>query len=153
MFLAIINDTYSEVKGDCEEDEFDLGGFFKRGVDKMLTKAGLAKAKIVDIQNILDAEQDENETLDFDKWRAELRVNFLCSFFKLIFINKNKKFIQSRGYADAEIEAYFAKYDKDGDRNLTAEERRAMRDDLNKESEEIDEEMERIKAEQEEAEE
>jgi hypothetical protein len=41
--------------------------------------------------------------------------------------------------ADAEIEAYFAKYDKDGDRNLTAEERRAMRDDLNKESEEIDE--------------
>jgi hypothetical protein len=36
---------------------------------------------------------------------------------------------------------------------LTAEERRAMRDDLNKESEEIDEEMERIKAEQEEAEE
>jgi polycystin 2 len=132
MFLAIINDTYSEVKGDCEEDEFDLGGFFKRGVDKMLTKAGLAKAKIVDIQNILDAEQDENETLDFDKWRAELR---------------------SRGYADAEIEAYFAKYDKDGDRNLTAEERRAMRDDLNKESEEIDEEMERIKAEQEEAEE
>ncbi len=36
---------------------------------------------------------------------------------------------------------------------MTAEERRAMRDDLNKESEEIDEEMERIKAEQEEAEE
>ena len=75
MFLAIINDTYSEVKGDETEDEFDMGGFFKRGVDKMLTKAGLAKAKIVDIQNILDSEHNEDSTLDFDEWRGELRVS------------------------------------------------------------------------------
>ena len=77
MFLAIINDTYSEVKNDCEEDEFDMGGFFKRGVDKVLTKMHLSKDKIVDIQNILDSEHNQNETLDFDKWRAELRVILL----------------------------------------------------------------------------
>lgn len=75
MFLAIINDTYSEVKGDNEEDEFDMGGFFKRGVDKMLTKMHIGKEKIVDIQNILDSEHNKDENLDFDKWRAELRVN------------------------------------------------------------------------------
>jgi len=128
MFLAIINDTYSEVKNDCEEDEFDMGGFFKRGVDKVLTKMHLNKDKIVDIQNILDSEHNQNETLDFDKWRAELR---------------------SRGYADAEIEAYFAKYDTNGDRNLTAEEQKRMREDLNRESDEIDEEMKKIREEQE----
>jgi len=132
MFLAIINDTYSEVKNDCEEDEFDMGGFFKRGVDKVLTKMHLNKDKIVDIQNILDSEHNQNETLDFDKWRAELRT---------------------RGYADAEIEAYFAKYDTNGDRNLTAEEQKKMREDLNRESEEIDEEMRKIKESQEDGEE
>ncbi len=86
MFLAIINDTYSEVKGDETEDEFDMGGFFKRGVDKMLTKAGLAKAKIVDIQNILDSEHNDDDTLDFDEWRAELRVNIAQQFLYFIFI-------------------------------------------------------------------
>ena len=33
MFLAIINDTYSEVKADLstQESEFDLGAFLKKG--------------------------------------------------------------------------------------------------------------------------
>lgn len=36
----------------------------------------------------------------------------------------------SRGHADAEIEAVFAKYDLDGDRILDEEEQRKMQEDL-----------------------
>ena len=39
-------------------------------------------------------------------------------------------FICSRGYAEAEIEAVFAKYDVDGDRVLDEEEQRKMHADL-----------------------
>ena len=38
--------------------------------------------------------------------------------------------IPSRGHADAEIEAVFAKYDLDGDRILDEEEQRKMQEDL-----------------------
>lgn len=37
----------------------------------------------------------------------------------------------SRGYADGEIEALFAKYDIDGDRVLDEEEQKRMQADLN----------------------
>jgi hypothetical protein len=39
-------------------------------------------------------------------------------------------FIFSRGHADAEIEAVFAKYDVDGDRVLDEEECKKMQEDL-----------------------
>lgn len=39
-------------------------------------------------------------------------------------------FFCSRGYADGEIEALFAKYDIDGDRVLDEEEQRKMLSDL-----------------------
>ena len=39
----------------------------------------------------------------------------------------------SRGYADCEIEAMFAKYDIDGDRILDEEEQRRMQADLESE--------------------
>lgn len=39
-------------------------------------------------------------------------------------------FFYSRGHADAEIEAVFAKYDLDGDRVLNAKEVRGMNEDL-----------------------
>ena len=39
-------------------------------------------------------------------------------------------FLVSRGHADAEIEAVFAKYDLDGDRILDEEEQRKMQEDL-----------------------
>lgn len=38
--------------------------------------------------------------------------------------------IPSRGHADAEIEAVFAKYDLDGDRILDEDEQRKMQEDL-----------------------
>jgi len=129
MFLAIINDTYSDVKSDIEEQksDFELGDYFKRGYDKILTKMHLKKDKIVDIQNALSmADNDNDKQIKFDEWRAELR---------------------KRGYADTEIEAYFAKYDTDGSRNLSEEEQRKMREDLKQQFENIDDNMNKFKEE------
>lgn len=54
-------------------------------------------------------------------------------------------FVQKRGYAEAEIEAYFAKYDKDGNRALNEEEMKTMRDDLKNQYNKIDNDMNEIK--------
>lgn len=127
MFLAIINDTYSDVKADIDgsQNDFELGAYFKTGYDKMLTKMNVKKEKIMDIQNVLDMDnEDEDAGIDFEKWRGELK---------------------NRGYGDVEIEAFFSKYDTDGDRNLTAEEQKAMREDLKRDSDELDNEMKKYK--------
>lgn len=49
MFLAIINDTYSDVKSDISEQksDFELGEYFKGGFDKILTKMNLKKKKLL----------------------------------------------------------------------------------------------------------
>ncbi|CAF0813690.1 unnamed protein product [Brachionus calyciflorus] len=129
MFLAIINDTYSDVKSDIAEQksDFELGQYFKRGYDKILSKMHIKKDKIADIQKAMEvADADGNSVLNFDEWRVELR---------------------KRGYADAEIEAYFSKYDQDGDRNLSAEEQKIMKDDLKNQTKKIDSDMADIKRE------
>ncbi|XP_052236513.1 polycystic kidney disease 2-like 1 protein isoform X2 [Dreissena polymorpha] len=113
MFLAIINDTYSEVKGDManQKNEFEITDYFKRGYDKMLSKLHFKHDKIVDIQKALQtADINNDKQVDFDEWRQDLKT---------------------RGYADGEIEALFAKYDIDGDRVLDEEEQRKMLSDLN----------------------
>ena len=77
MILAIINDTYSEVKSDIDESQpdFELSAFFKRGYDKVLKKMHLKKDKIADIQQALEtANTNGDTTLNFDEWRKELRV-------------------------------------------------------------------------------
>ena len=66
MFLAIINDTYSEVKADLatRESEFDIGAFLKKGYSNVLKKLNLKKDRLKDIADALD-------TADMDK------VNFI----------------------------------------------------------------------------
>jgi len=82
MFLAIINDTYSEVKEDTSvKDEFDLGAYFKRGYDKVLTKMNLKKERILDLASALEeADSNADHELNFEEWRSELRVSFVCFF-------------------------------------------------------------------------
>ncbi|XP_038060410.1 polycystic kidney disease 2-like 1 protein isoform X3 [Patiria miniata] len=112
MFLAIINDTYSEVKADIanQKSEFELTDYFKKGYEKMVGKLNFKRDKIADIQEALaHADANADQHLDFDEWRHELKC---------------------RGHADAEIEAVFAKYDVDGDRILDAEEQMKMAADL-----------------------
>jgi polycystin 2 len=112
MFLAIINDTYSEVKADIanQKSEFEISDYFKKGYEKMVGKLNFKRDKIADIQEALaHADANADQHLDFDEWRHELKC---------------------RGHADAEIEAVFAKYDVDGDRILDAEEQMKMAADL-----------------------
>ncbi|XP_071952107.1 polycystin-2-like protein 1 isoform X1 [Antedon mediterranea] len=112
MFLAIINDTYSEVKADIanQKSEFEITDYFKKGYEKMVGKLNFKRDKIADIQEALaHADHNADQHLDFDEWRMELKA---------------------RGHADPEIEAVFAKYDVDGDRILDAEEQMKMASDL-----------------------
>ncbi|XP_030835833.1 polycystic kidney disease protein 2 isoform X3 [Strongylocentrotus purpuratus] len=112
MFLAIINDTYSEVKSDIalQKSEFEITDYFKKGYEKMVGKINFKRDKIADIQEALaHADANADQHLDFDEWRQELKC---------------------RGHADADIEAVFAKYDVDGDRVLDAEEQMKMAHDL-----------------------
>jgi polycystin 2 len=76
MFLAIINDTYSEVKGDPDQtSEIELGDYFKRGYDKMLTKLNVKRDRIIDIKEMLKtADKDGDNKLNFEELRADLRV-------------------------------------------------------------------------------
>lgn len=120
MFLAIINDTYSEVKADIsqQKSEFEMGDYFKKGYNKMLDKLNVKRDKIVDIQKALKtADINDDKHLDFDEWRQDLKT---------------------RGYAEAEIEAVFAKYDLDGDRVLDEAEQRKMLADLDGQKEALD---------------
>ncbi|CAG5091366.1 Oidioi.mRNA.OKI2018_I69.PAR.g13008.t1.cds [Oikopleura dioica] len=131
MFLAIINDTYSEVKEDLatRKSEFDLGAFIKKGYNGMLTKLKLRKDRLKDIQDALDsADTNNDDQVDWDEWRSDLKL---------------------RGVPDAEIEAVFAKYDKDGDMVLNKEERNRLRADLLKQTAEINDEIDDVKDRQE----
>jgi polycystin 2 len=84
MFLAIINDTYSDVKADIDlqKSEVDLGIFFKERYDKVIQKMSLKRDKIMDIQKaMLTADKDNDKKLDFEEWRTELRVTHLSLAF------------------------------------------------------------------------
>ena len=78
-----------------------------------------------DIQDALDsADTNNDDVVDWDEWRSDLKL---------------------RGVPDAEIEAVFAKYDKDGDMVLNKEERNKLRADLLKQTAEITDEIDDVK--------
>uniref|UniRef100_A0A671SLN0 Polycystin-2 n=1 Tax=Sinocyclocheilus anshuiensis TaxID=1608454 RepID=A0A671SLN0_9TELE len=111
MFLAIINDTYSEVKADMaqQRSEMEITDLIKKGYNRAMVKLKLKKTSINDIPDSL---HQAGAKLSFDELRQDLR---------------------GKGHSDAEIEAIFAKYDLDGDQELTEHEHQQMRDDLEKE--------------------
>ncbi|XP_048387001.2 polycystin-2 isoform X2 [Stegostoma tigrinum] len=109
MFLAIINDTYSEVKSDMaqQKNEMELTDLIKKGCSKAMVKLRLRKTTVDDITESL---RQAGGKLNFDE----------------------------KGHSDAEIEAIFAKYDQDGDQELMEHERQQMRDDLERERDDLD---------------
>ncbi|KAI3378657.1 hypothetical protein SNEBB_011293 [Seison nebaliae] len=128
MFLAIINDTYSEVKAEIssQPSEFEIGDYFKKGYNRMLDKLSIRRDKIVDIQKALQSADMNNDTvLDFDEWRTDLKA---------------------RGYADAEIETLFARYDLDGDRMLNKDEQQRMQEDLKKQQLALNQELDALES-------
>ncbi|XP_057314435.1 polycystin-2-like [Hydractinia symbiolongicarpus] len=127
MFLAIINDTYAEVKEEMDEDDaVDVGQIFKKGYDKMVDDLNLKQNKVDDIRKALMAADTNNDNMiEYDEWRTELKA---------------------RGHHDADIEAIFAKYDVDGDRILNEHERIKMMNDLEGQHADISEEINDVKA-------
>jgi len=91
MFLAIINYTYSEVKNDIanQKSDIEIGAFFKKGYEKMLTKMNVKRDKILDIKNAINfADSNGDNKLDIKEWRTELKVKvkvLLLLVIKLIF--------------------------------------------------------------------
>ncbi|XP_058496474.1 polycystin-2 [Solea solea] len=116
MFLAIINDSYSEVKADMSQQrsEMEMTDLIKKGCNKALMKLRLKKTAVDDISDSL---RQAGGKLNFDELRQDLK---------------------GKGHTDAEIQAIFAKYDHDGDQELTEHEHQQMRDDLEKEREDLD---------------
>jgi hypothetical protein len=55
MFLAIINDTYSQDKNDKRvKNEFELGGLVKSGIVSLLQKLRLRRTDVKTLQNAVD---------------------------------------------------------------------------------------------------
>ncbi|XP_047222593.1 polycystin-2 isoform X1 [Girardinichthys multiradiatus] len=116
MFLAIINDTYSEVKADMSQQrsEMEMTDLIKKGCNKALMKLRLKKTPVDAISNGL---QPARIKMNFDEVRQDLK---------------------RKGHTDAEIQAIFAKCHADGDPELTEHEHQQMRDDLEKEREDLE---------------
>uniref|UniRef100_A0A8C4P9Y3 Polycystin 2 like 1, transient receptor potential cation channel n=1 Tax=Dromaius novaehollandiae TaxID=8790 RepID=A0A8C4P9Y3_DRONO len=108
MFLAIINDTYSEVKEELssQKDELQLSDILKQSYNRTLMRLKLKKERISDVQKAL---QNGTKELDFEDFKNSLK--------KL-------------GHADHEITATFSRFDKDGNQILDEEEQQQMKHDL-----------------------
>ncbi|XP_010792526.1 polycystic kidney disease 2-like 1 protein [Notothenia coriiceps] len=104
MFLAIINDTYSEVKGELssQKDELQITDIIKQSYMKTFTKLKLKKEKISDVQKAIRSGSGEIEFKDFRETLKEL------------------------GHADHEISAAFSRFDHDGNQILDKDEQKRM---------------------------
>lgn len=77
MFIAIINDTYGEIKSEIasQKSDIELAQFFKKGYNRVLDKLNLRQAQIIDIQKaITHADLNKDNKIDFIEWRNTLRV-------------------------------------------------------------------------------
>ncbi|XP_067128967.1 polycystin-2-like [Centruroides vittatus] len=122
MFLAIINDTYAEVKTELsnQKNEFEIVDYFKRGYNNILGKLG-KRDQLVDLQNALKlADTDGDCQLSFEEVRRTLK---------------------EKNFTDMEIEMLFAKYDVNGDRILDERETKYMLADLEGQKVQLDREI------------
>ncbi|KAK9541858.1 hypothetical protein VZT92_001876 [Zoarces viviparus] len=108
MFLAIINDTYSEVKEElsCQKDELQITDIIKQSYMKTFTKLKLKREKISDVQKALRSGSGEIEFKDFRETLKEM------------------------GHADHEISAAFSRFDHDGNQILDEDEQEKMKIEL-----------------------
>ncbi|XP_038572960.1 polycystic kidney disease 2-like 1 protein [Micropterus salmoides] len=108
MFLAIINDTYSEVKEELssQKDDLQITDIIKQSYMKTFTKLKLKKEKIADVQKALRSGSGEIEFKDFRETLKEM------------------------GHADHEISAAFSRFDRDGNQILDEHEQERMKIEL-----------------------
>ncbi|XP_061140397.1 polycystin-2-like protein 1 [Syngnathus typhle] len=108
MFLAIINDTYSEVKEELssQKDELQITDIIKQSYMKTFMKLKLKNEKISDVQRALRAGSGDIEFKDFRETLKEM------------------------GHADHEISAAFSQFDRDGNHILDEDEQEKMKTEL-----------------------
>ncbi|KAG7462420.1 hypothetical protein MATL_G00184660 [Megalops atlanticus] len=108
MFLAIINDTYSEVKEELssQKDELQITDIIKQSYMKTFMKLKLKKERISDVEKAL---QSGSKELEFNDFRESLKV---------------------MGHADSEISAAFSRFDQDGNHILSEEEQTRLKHEL-----------------------
>ncbi|XP_047559510.1 polycystic kidney disease 2-like 1 protein isoform X2 [Lutra lutra] len=110
MFLAIINDTYSEVKEELagQKDELQLSDLLKQGYNKTLLRLRLRKEQVSDVQKVLQG----GEEIQFEDFTNTLR---------------------EPGHAEHEITeltAAFTRFVQDGNYILDKKEQEQMQQDL-----------------------
>jgi hypothetical protein len=73
MFLAIINDTYTEVKEDIQfqKNDFEIGDYVMRGVNNAVGKMG-NRDRAIDIENAIKFASDDG-IVTFDEVRQNLK--------------------------------------------------------------------------------
>ncbi len=77
MFLAIINESYAQVKEDMEKEtpELMLGDYISMKYGKLADKVSTKHSQIMDADEILRKEDIMNkEEIDFNSWRIEMKV-------------------------------------------------------------------------------
>lgn len=123
MFLAIINESYAQVKEQMDQaaPELMLSDFVNMKYGKLADKVKTKRSPLMDADEILRKEEIMvMETIDFSIWRQEMK---------------------KKGYSDMEIEEFFSKYDKDGDLKLNYLEKLKIVRDIKKAKSHIKEEF------------
>ncbi|XP_019902754.1 polycystic kidney disease 2-like 1 protein isoform X2 [Esox lucius] len=122
MFLAIINDTYSEVKEELssQKDDLQITDIIKKSYMNTFMKLKLKKEKISDVQKALESGSKDLEFKDFRETLKEL------------------------GHADHEITKAFSKFDHDGNQILDQEEQDRMKRELEKKRDALSAELDHL---------
>uniref|UniRef100_A0A3P8VQI1 Polycystin 2 like 1, transient receptor potential cation channel n=1 Tax=Cynoglossus semilaevis TaxID=244447 RepID=A0A3P8VQI1_CYNSE len=122
MFLAIINDTYSEVKEELssQKDELQITDIIKQSYMKTFMKLKLKKEKISDVQKALHSGSGEIEFKDFRETLKEM------------------------GHADHEISAAFSQFDHDGNQILDKDEQQRMKMELEEKRDALSAELNKL---------
>ncbi|XP_022247733.1 polycystin-2-like, partial [Limulus polyphemus] len=123
MFLAIINDTYAEVKSEIanRKSEFEIGEYFLQSYKNLVSKMG-KRDKIAEIQNAM--KQTNEDKFSYDEIRKTLK---------------------RQNFTDIEIEMIFSKYDLDGNRELDNTQMKRMLADLEGQKHLLDKDIQNVK--------
>ncbi|XP_059517057.1 polycystin-2-like protein 1 isoform X3 [Myotis daubentonii] len=125
MFLAIINDTYSEVKEELagQKDELQISDFLKQGYNKTLLMLRLRKKQVSDVQKVLQGGEQKIQFEDFTNTLRELG---------------------HKEHEITELAATFTKFDQDGNHVLDEKEQKQMQQDLEEERVALNAEIENL---------
>uniref|UniRef100_A0A0R3W376 PKD_channel domain-containing protein n=1 Tax=Taenia asiatica TaxID=60517 RepID=A0A0R3W376_TAEAS len=115
MFIAIINDTYLEVKSNLlnQPSEFQMKAFFKQRLKEMRNRIKQKKNQLQEIQDAIDAVATEEKDVPVDELKAEM--TYTAAFGEV---------------GRAELDEMIRRIDTNSDMKLDTNERRALRETL-----------------------